>query len=63
MSDKLILAKLTWPTGAYEITDFNGLAHVIRDYMADSGIGDEWNIEIVEMEQEEFDNLPEFIGP
>ena len=63
MSDKLTLVKLTWPTGAHEITDFDGLAYVIRDYMADSGIGDEWKIEIVEMEQEAFDNLPEFMGP
>lgn len=63
MSDKLTLVKLTWPTGAVEITDFDGLALAIKEYMADSGIGDEWGIEIVEMEQEAFDNLPEFMGP
>ncbi len=37
MSDKLTLVKLTWPTGAYEITDFDGLAYVIRDYWLIAG--------------------------
>ena len=63
MSEKLILVKLTWPTGAVEITDFSGLQLTIKDYLADSGIGDEWTIEVIEMEQEAFDNLPEFMGP
>lgn len=63
MDGKLTLVKLTWPAGAIEITDFDGLANVIKDYMADSGVGDEWSMEIVEMEQEAFDNLPEFMGP
>ncbi len=63
MSKKLKLAKIVWPTGAIEITDFEGVQYVVKDYLNDSSVGEEWKIEIVEMEQDEFDKLPEFMGP
>ena len=44
MSDKLKLAKLTWPTGAVEISDLEGLSKALGDYMKDSEIGDEVEI-------------------
>ena len=63
MSEKLLLVKLTWPTGAIEITTLDGLLGAAQDTFGESGIGDEWHLEFVEMEQEAFDNLPEFMGP
>lgn len=63
MSEKLTLLRLTWPTGAVEITDLDGFVNAAKDYLADSQVGDEWNIEFIEMDREAFDNLPEFMGP
>ena len=57
------LLKLTWPTGAVEVTDLEGFIKAARDYLSDSQLGDEWHLEFVEMDQETFDNLPEFAGP
>ena len=57
------LLKLTWPTGAIEITDLAGFLAAAKDYIGDGEIGEEWTLEFVEMDQEAYDNLPEFAGP
>ena len=60
---KLRLVKLTWPTGAVEITDLDGFLSAAKDYIGEGEIGDEWHLEFIEMDQEAYDNLPEFAGP
>jgi hypothetical protein len=34
----------------------------VKDFLTDGGKGENCKIELVEMEQEEFDKLPEFTG-
>lgn len=64
-----VFVVLTWPTGAHETTTLRSLALCLPDYMADEladfdhGEDDEWSFKVVKMTQEQYDNLPEFLGP
>ena len=63
MDEKQIFLRLTWPTGAIEAMPIDAFALVLQDYFLDAEEGEEWKISIMKMTQEEFESLPEFMGP
>ena len=63
MNEKQIFLRLTWPTGAVEAMPIDALALVLQDYFLDAEEGEEWKISIMKMTREEFEALPEFMGP
>ena len=64
MNEKKKFGKLTWPTEATHMFPIdNRGCYGLSDCIVDSEVGEVWKIEIVEMTQEEYDALPEFMGP
>lgn len=55
--------RLTWPTGAVQIVPQEALAPTFDYYLKDGEVGEVWELEVIEMTQEEYDALPEFTGP
>lgn len=58
-----VYVRLTWPTGAKEVTTLEGLAFTLPDYLDGFEVGEEFAFEIVEMTLEQYEALPEFLGP
>jgi hypothetical protein len=59
----LKFAKITWPTGAIEVVPLDAVGCVFDGFFPDAAVGELWLVEVIEMNEMEFQALPEFDGP
>lgn len=58
----MLCVKVTYSTKAVCIFSMDEFANFV-DEVRDGQVGEKWKVELVEMDEEEYVNLPEFNGP
>lgn len=59
----MLYIKVTWPTGASHIEEVSVFVKNLDAYLTEWEVGDHWEFDVVEMTEEEYAALPEFMGP